>query len=685
MRKFTLILSLCALVFSGFAQRAATKVDSKFTFEMPQTVKGEADITDTLVPASFLTGTPAFYTVSEANGGGYVCGANGYGDLAKAQHFNSGTETYLIQGVQLWVGANELSKVTQDSLKFAVYGFDGAPTTELSSMKVAFSQVTTTVEQVSGTTDFWYSVIFDEPVEVTGEFAVGIEFEGLTSGFGLVSTSAGDGGADAWELWSDGGGWYSFLDANSWGLDIDMGIFPLISKKVIDENLIKDGGFATDGPITAPWSTWSGNGGTASVINGVCTMVPAAVSDQWQLQVTQNGWVATNDSSYEFTFTAWSDSNRVFGIDFEDPNNGYNRFGDSYDWDAVNGTSEWQVALTTTPTVYKRYVTFKRIKENTNFLLNIMTSAAIEKVYIDDISLVKIPQIPVQDFNVTFKVDMTAATLAEGDVVYVTGSFNGWDEPGTGESILMTKTAENTWNARALVPAGSGEVKYKYFIGASWNNGDLYNGNGDRLMQVDSAAVNVSDIWNEPTVQITFNVDATDADLVEGDVIYVTGSFAAGWNVPGNGKSVLMTKGTGNIWTAVVPITKNLGNIEYKYFKNASFDNGEPVTKNRALTIADANAATNDVWGIIIGIHENVNNLSAITIYPNPFNGELVISNIEGASQIMVSNVLGQTVMTVNEISNQVVLSTSELNKGVYFVTIIDNNNNRRTERVVKQ
>jgi hypothetical protein len=85
----------------------------------------------------------------------------------------------------------------------------------------------------------------------------------------------------------------------------------------------------------------------------------------------------------------------------------------------------------------------------------------------------------------------------------------------------------------------------------------------------------------------------------------------------------------------------------------------------------------------VVGVKES--NLDAITMTPNPFKAELVINNAEGASKIVISNMLGQTIMTVNEIANRQVLSTEGLNKGVYFVTITDKNNNRRTERVVKQ
>ncbi|HCC31806.1 MAG TPA: hypothetical protein DEQ03_17405, partial [Marinilabiliales bacterium] len=62
-----------------------------------------------------------------------------------------------------------------------------------------------------------------------------------------------------------------------------------------------------------------------------------------------------------------------------------------------------------------------------------------------------------------------------------------------------------------------------------------------------------------------------------------------------------------------------------------------------------------------------------------------VINNAEKAAQIVVSNVLGQQVMTVNKINNRQEISTESLSKGVYLITIIDQYNNMRTERVVKQ
>jgi hypothetical protein len=211
MRKITLLLFLSALVVStSFAQKNSVAIDK--TFEMPQ-IKGESDITDTLMPASFLTGTPIMYTVTA---GGYMVGPNDYGDLAKAQLYTVATEVN-VEGIEVWFGVNDL---TTGSLSFKVWNGDGS--VELATKDANFADID--IPEDGG----MFSVIFDEPVSVTGDFMVGVEWTDLTDGFGIISTTNGDaGGTDlAFEKWSDGN-WYSLND--SWTTDLDLGFFALVN------------------------------------------------------------------------------------------------------------------------------------------------------------------------------------------------------------------------------------------------------------------------------------------------------------------------------------------------------------------------------------------------------------------------------------------------------------------------
>ncbi len=220
MRKITLLLLLSAFTFVGFAQKTALKSEKTFSLEFLNSVKGEGDITDTIMPASFLTGTPTLYTATT----GFVVGTNDYGDMAKAQQYNTGDETYFIHGVQIWVGANGID---EGDLTFTVRDFDEVPTTVLSSQVVPFAQVTTTTPFETG--DFMYSVIFDTPAEVSGDFVVGVEWSStLTAGFGLITTTNGDTeDLNLWEQWSTGD-WKTV--GTAWtDMMIDAGIFPMVS------------------------------------------------------------------------------------------------------------------------------------------------------------------------------------------------------------------------------------------------------------------------------------------------------------------------------------------------------------------------------------------------------------------------------------------------------------------------
>ncbi|MBI9068958.1 MAG: choice-of-anchor J domain-containing protein [Salinivirgaceae bacterium] len=223
MRKITLLLFLTAFVLNSFSQKTAVKVDQKFIFEQPS-FKGEGDITDTLIPTSFFTGTPTVYT---ATSGGYAYGTNCYGNSAVAQQYNEGALT--VQGVQLWIAANTIG---EGNLTFKVWELtDGVPSTEITSMDVPFAQVTPTNGEEG---PFLYSMIFDTPAEVSGEFVVGVTFdETLTDGFSLVGTTDGD--AEVSDMsWFNIDGWYTFADdEDGWNIDADVAVWPMVT---IEEN-----------------------------------------------------------------------------------------------------------------------------------------------------------------------------------------------------------------------------------------------------------------------------------------------------------------------------------------------------------------------------------------------------------------------------------------------------------------
>jgi hypothetical protein len=77
--------------------------------------------------------------------------------------------------------------------------------------------------------------------------------------------------------------------------------------------------------------------------------------------------------------------------------------------------------------------------------------------------------------------------------------------------------------------------------------------------------------------------------------------------------------------------------------------------------------------------------LDNVRIYPNPFNNVVTVENLNNSKNITISNVLGQTVMNVPVTGSTVEINTANLDKGVYLITIVDNNNNMRTEKLIKK
>lgn len=185
--------------------------------------------TDTLMPTSFESGSPALYG---SQGGGYVVGTNAYGDLAKAQLFYV-DNPYKIEGCLVWVGAKEIVG-TPNTTKFVVYAANGtgtaesgtvntAPGTELASVTISMSDLDTSLSLAGA-----HVFTLDDPVYVTDMYYVGMDFTNTYDDtLGIVSTTDGDalGTELAWEKWDDGT-WYSMLYA--WPLDFDLGFFPIV-------------------------------------------------------------------------------------------------------------------------------------------------------------------------------------------------------------------------------------------------------------------------------------------------------------------------------------------------------------------------------------------------------------------------------------------------------------------------
>ena len=102
--------------------------------------------------------------------------------------------------------------------------------------------------------------------------------------------------------------------------------------------------------------------------------------------------------------------------------------------------------------------------------------------------------------------------------------------------------------------------------------------------------------------------------------------------------------------------------------------NNSPVSYYR-LKIVDNNAAT--TYSNTVVINKIVNNISKLTVYPNPATDLIHINIPEANSVVSIINSLGQVVKTIhtNQL-NAMDLSIGNLSKGVYTIMVHNAANN---------
>lgn len=266
--KFLLTISLTVLSSTVFSQRIAEV--AKIFEKIPIADNNHRIQMDTVWGKYSDWSLPSLFT---STNGGYVCGSNGYGDKQKAQvYINFTPAPVSIEEVILWFGAKELTSGNAASkVVVKTYHVNGTGTNASGTGNFAPGASTSSADllasaiDISTTTRIWNIVSFNNPVIVSDneEFAVGVDFSTLAPGdnAGLISSENGGGNFYqdlSWEQWSDNG-WRSFAvpTPNGWGLDIQIGIFPIVDLDVVGMKNIKNDHFKLYQNMPNPFSNTS--------------------------------------------------------------------------------------------------------------------------------------------------------------------------------------------------------------------------------------------------------------------------------------------------------------------------------------------------------------------------------------------------------------------------------------------
>ncbi|MFM7644361.1 MAG: T9SS type A sorting domain-containing protein [Sphingomonadales bacterium] len=294
--------------------------------------------------------------------------------------------------------------------------------------------------------------------------------------------------------------------------------------------------------------------------------------------------------------------------------------------------------------------------------------------------------LPVQNYNVKFRVDMSQYTGSLTGGVFVNGSFNGW----CGTCNPMTDMGNGMWET--TLPLAPGAIEYKFTIDG-WNAQEEFTATAPCVDPINDGFNNR---YHVVAGDVTLpNVCFASCNICTNDVIfavdmndYVTGggSTAAGVFLNGTfngwcGTCTPMTDANGdNVWDVTVPL--GLGAIEYKFTVDGwnvseQFVGGESCTvtnggfTNRSYNVTAPATVGEVCWqsctDCLAGISEAA---ATVAIYPNPVNTIMTVKATDAMQQIRILDLTGKVVATFvgNGLTQEI--NVESLKAGIYTIQI---------------
>jgi hypothetical protein len=308
--------------------------------------------------------------------------------------------------------------------------------------------------------------------------------------------------------------------------------------------------------------------------------------------------------------------------------------------------------------------------------------------------------LPVQDYNVKFRVDMSQYTGSLTGGVFVNGSFNNW----CGTCNPMTDMGNGMWEV--TLPLAPGAIEYKFTIDG-WNAQEEFTGSETCIDPINDGFNNryhvvAGDVvlpnvcfasCNICTNDVAFAVDMND--YVNGGGSTTAGVFLNGTFNGWCGTCTPMTDANGdNVWEVTVPL--GLGAIEYKFTVDGwnvseQFVGGESCTvtnggfTNRSYNVTAPATIGLVCWescGACLGGISDLD--AAVAIYPNPVNSIMTVQATEVMQQIRIVDLTGKVVAAFvgNGLTQEI--SVDDLKAGIYTLQVVTTAGNSSKQFVKK-
>jgi len=309
---------------------------------------------------------------------------------------------------------------------------------------------------------------------------------------------------------------------------------------------------------------------------------------------------------------------------------------------------------------------------------------------------------------VTFNVDMTVVAAVSENGVHIAGSFQGWNPGGT----PLTDNGDGTWSVTVEMEPGTYE--FKFINSNDWDGneenmeGTGCNAGGNRIASFDAdnstytACFNTcpgeSCVPDPDPADVTFRVNTANQELMEGDTLFVWGSFT-GWQ----GGAIAMTDADADgIWEHTETISGG-ANVDYKY--SIGHPNSEGMVEEDGVFVLDgdttnfeaAGCGTGNGFGgfnrrhVRSGLAEFLDvvcfnecsdcegsdaSVYDVTVtfglFPNPATDRVVLTGAQGNADVFMLDVQGREVMNLNNaaLNGRFELNLAGLEAGAYTVVL---------------
>jgi hypothetical protein len=274
---------------------------------------------------------------------------------------------------------------------------------------------------------------------------------------------------------------------------------------ITDINLMRNGFMDEFNEVDGVLDVWSG--GFSNIEGEMYIPAPAGTGNWWEggAITGQSGFGLNTTDAYTLSFWMRSEAPDTFYVDFEDPANGYARFGTSSAPEASgisdgsgDGASQWEFVTSVDGMHYEFDVTFPGWLDNTEERFNLMGGKHEEGgIFIDSIILVNNADVPLltPDYKPVELIEVSAAddatSLAMGETLQM--------------SAVVTPGDATLTDVRWMVEAGTG--------GASVDETGLVTPDSVGTVMVKAMAKDDSKVYGMYELEITFGVGVEDKSV----------------------------------------------------------------------------------------------------------------------------------------------------------------------------